>query len=146
MNDAEPTADVRALRALIVSGEQFRLAVADQFGTGVTDSVAMSHLRAEGSLSARELAERTGLTPSTVTALLRRLERAGLAQRALHPFDRRKVVVSLTAEGDAQLERSEGWLASVLARVDDVDRDELVRILTRVATELQAEAEKIRKW
>ena len=145
MNDtAGPAEDVRALRALILSGEQFRQAVAERFGAGLTESMAMSHLRAEGQLTARQLAERTGLTPSTVTALVGRLEEAGLAQRRPHPSDRRKVVVSPTAEGDAQLERSEQWLATVLADIDDIDRAELTRVASRLSAGLDTEAEVIR--
>lgn len=130
--------EIRALRALVLAADLFRQTVADAFGVGPSDLTAMSHLRSAGRLNARELASRTGLTPSTVTALLRRLEAAGLAERTMHPTDRRQVVVALTAKGGSLLDRSEGWLAAVLTRMgQDVREAEGVLVALRTALEVQ---------
>lgn len=129
---------VRALRALVLAADHFRQTVGNALGVGASDATAMSQLRAAGPLNAREIATRTGLTPSTVTALLGRLEVAGLAQRSPHPTDRRQIVVSLTEEGNAQLDQSERWLADVLAHMDGrSDETERVLVALRAALDIQ---------
>ncbi|WP_186526272.1 MarR family winged helix-turn-helix transcriptional regulator [Leekyejoonella antrihumi] len=127
---------VGALRALIVSGEQFRQAIADHFGVGVTETVALSHLRVHGALTSGELAELAGLTSSTVTALVDRLEGFGLADRSAHPTDRRKIVIALTPSGKDQLDRTEEWLAAALQVPVGMDPAAVTTLLTRLAAAL----------
>jgi len=134
-----------ALRALIVSGEQFRQAIADHFGIGVTESVAMSHLRVHDALTSRELAELTGLTSSTVTALVDRLEATGLASRSAHPTDRRKIVITLTSGGIEQLDRTEEWLAEALEGPIGVDPATITTLLTELAAALDHQTVHIRQ-
>lgn len=133
------------LRGLVLAAEHFRQVVAEQFGIGMTEAAALSHLRTQGSLSARELADLIGLTPSTVTSLLGRLEAADLAERAPHPTDRRQIVVTLTAEGNARLDRSDQWLAEVLDRVDGADSDEIDRVMSGLGAAFAAESRSIRE-
>ncbi|NYJ75521.1 MarR family transcriptional regulator [Allobranchiibius huperziae] len=115
---ADPLADgIDALRALIVAGEHLRQAIAEHFGTGVPETLAMSHLHLRGPLGPRELAERLGLTPSTVTSLLDRLEAAGFARREAHPTDRRKSVITLTAAGEEVVTASDHWLSNAVERL-----------------------------
>lgn len=45
----------------------------------------------------RRLAEAAGLTPSTITSVLDRLERAGFVRRIREPANRRQVLLQLTA-------------------------------------------------
>ncbi len=47
----------------------------------------------------KELVQRTGQRPSTLTGVLDRLERRGLLGRTAHPRDRRSLQVVLTPEG-----------------------------------------------
>lgn len=140
-----PSKDQRAahLRRLVLAAEHFRQVVAQQFGIGMTEAAALSHLRLHGSLSARELAELTGLTPSTVTALLGRLEAAKLAERQPHPTDRRQIVVTLTKSGEAHLHRSEQWMAEVLDRVDTVEAAEIDRVLAGLSAAFDAQSRSI---
>lgn len=133
------------LRGLVLAAEHFRQVVADQFGIGMTEAAALSHLRTRGSLSARELAELTGLTPSTVTALLGRLESADLAERTPHPTDRRQIVVTLTTEGNARLDRSEKWMTEVLTRVDEVAPPEIDRVIAGLTAAFDAESRSIQE-
>lgn len=109
---------MQALRALILAGEQFRHAVAGEFGVATGDTVALGHL-ASGPRSPNELARLLGLTPSTVTSLLDRLESAGLATRERHATDRRKSVVKLTAAGQQIVAWSQQRLARALGQVAD---------------------------
>ncbi|HWC21309.1 MAG TPA: MarR family transcriptional regulator [Flexivirga sp.] len=133
------------LRGLVLAAEHFRQVVAEQFGIGMTEAAALSHLRRQGPLSARELAELTGLTPSTVTALLGRLEAADLAERTPHPTDRRQIVVRLTAAGNAHLDRSDQWLAEVLDRVDTADPAEADRVMAGLTAAFDAQSRSIRE-
>jgi DNA-binding MarR family transcriptional regulator len=65
------------------------------------DTLALYHL-ADRPLKASELADRLGLTPGSVTALIDRLAARGLAQRRPHESDRRVVLVEMTEEGRAE--------------------------------------------
>jgi len=78
---ADLTEAMVALRGLMLAGDQFRHAAAAYFDVGLSETVAMSHLSMAGPLSPREVSDRVGLTPSTVTSLLDRLEHAGLTAR-----------------------------------------------------------------
>jgi DNA-binding MarR family transcriptional regulator len=57
-------------------------------------------------LTVSEIGERLYLDSATLTPLLKRLESAGLLQRARSDEDERQVVVSLTAEGRALKKRA----------------------------------------
>ncbi len=76
---------VDALRDLNFTVQAFREAVADHYGLGVREAQAAAHLVTHGQLTAGELGRLVDLTPSTVTHLLGRVQRAarqrGGAQR-----------------------------------------------------------------
>jgi MarR family transcriptional regulator, organic hydroperoxide resistance regulator len=60
------------------------------------------------------LAARLGLEPSTVTPLVRRLERAGLVTRAHNPADERQVILRLTPEGQTRAREAGERLGALL--------------------------------
>ena len=87
----------RAVRAVVIAAENFRLRAARTvLGVGSTEVSALFYLFTEGTSTPTELAGRLQITTASVTELVERLGRAGLARRAPHPHDRRKVVLSLT--------------------------------------------------
>lgn len=87
----------RAVRAVVSASEGYRLRAARTvLGVGPTEMVALFHLFTTGASTPTELAGRLQITTASVTDLVERLTRAGLARRATHPHDRRKIVVSLT--------------------------------------------------
>jgi DNA-binding MarR family transcriptional regulator len=87
----------RAVRAVVIAAENFRIRAARSIlGVGPTEMIALFHLFAEGTSTPTELANRLQITTASVTELMERLSRAGLAQRSPHPHDRRKVILSLT--------------------------------------------------
>lgn len=135
---------IDALRALIVSGEHLRQAIAEHFGTGVPETLAMSHLRLHGPLGPRELAERLGLTPSTVTSLLDRLESAGFAQRTAHPTDRRKTVISLTEAGETVVSTSDQWLSNTIERLGSQAIPQVTRSMRLLEAGLKEQTTDIR--
>jgi DNA-binding MarR family transcriptional regulator len=75
---------------------RFDQAVADALGVGRTEMRCLDFLERTGPATAGQLAAETGLTTGAITAVLDRLERAGLARRAPDPGDRRRVVVEPT--------------------------------------------------
>ncbi|MBV9594198.1 MAG: MarR family transcriptional regulator [Actinobacteria bacterium] len=83
----------------------------------MVDTIALSYLRGERSLSAGELAARVGLSRSSMTSLLDRLEGGGFAQRSVPRENRRRVEISLT---DADIN----------------DPDEAARLLCALATSI----------
>ena len=94
----------RAIRAVVIAAENFRLRAArDVLGVGSTEISALFYLFTEGTSTPTELAARLQITTASVTELVERLSRAGLARRAPHPHDRRKVVLSLTDAAQRQV-------------------------------------------
>lgn len=67
--------------------------------------LAMLELLSGGARSVGELGTRLGMDTGTITPLLKRLEQAGNVTRRRDPKDERRVVVDLTAVGEALRER-----------------------------------------
>jgi DNA-binding MarR family transcriptional regulator len=72
--------------------------VADRFGLHTTDLEVLDLIFLREQASAGELAEATGLTSGSVTALIDRLVNAGYVERCDDPADRRKVLVRVRHE------------------------------------------------
>ena len=102
-------------------------------------------LGAVGDLHMSDLVARLGVSLSTVSGLVDRIVDQGLATRRDDPADRRQVVVALTDQGTAFLDRfrdiGAGQMRDLLARVTDdelaVIRDSL-SILSRAADQASA--------
>ncbi len=84
-----------------------------------------------------ELADHLGVTPSTVSLMLKRMEERGLVARRRDPADRRAMNVYLTPEGEAL---AEAWsdldpelLDRVLLALDPVRRTQVLRGLNILA-------------
>jgi len=91
----------------------------------------------DADVSAGQLARAADLHPATVTAMLDLLEEEGLVVRRRSPTDRRCVLVALTPEGQALLERKRGeWRGQwedVLADIDEADIETAARVMRRLA-------------
>ncbi len=59
-----------------------------------------------GSSTAKELSEALLLDPSTLTPILRKLEKKGYLKRSRNPEDERSILLSLTSEGLALQDRA----------------------------------------
>ena len=70
-------------------------AIAARFGLGATDIKALELLSRMGPLTPGRLAAETGLSASSVTSLVDRLESRGFSHRTRDPEDRRRVIVEL---------------------------------------------------
>ncbi len=94
-------------------------------GLGDTQVSVLSALRYEGPLTAGQLAERGRVTPASMHATVNGLDAAGLVTRSPSEDDARKVIVTISAEGIAVLDRTvqlrDAWIAGALARLGDDD-------------------------
>ena len=70
--------------------------LAESLGINRTDARCMDALEQHGRMSAGDLAQESRLTTGAITAVIDRLERAGLARRVPDPVDRRRVLVEPT--------------------------------------------------
>lgn len=138
--DGEPVASIRDLVSAV---EQFAGAVGAHFGLSNSENVAMRELAVDGSLTPGDIAERTGLTSSSVTNLVDRMERNGHVRRRAHPDDRRSVLVDLTAAGKEAL----SWVGSVAVHAyDDIAESDLPNVMAairKIAASLQLQAGRI---
>src|SRR5690606_36085184 len=89
-----------------------------------------------GAASQADLGRHTGIDRSDVVATLNDLVGAGLAERAPDPTDRRRNVVTLTAQGATTLDRLDAVLDevqdAVLAPLKANERKTLVRLLAKL--------------
>jgi len=88
----------------------------------------------EGAIQ-QELGAMLGIDPSTMVALVDRLEEAGLAKRRPSPRDRRAREVVITAKGRRQLDAARRKVADVedevLGGLSGEERDQLMTLLRR---------------
>jgi DNA-binding MarR family transcriptional regulator len=104
-----PGADASATEACanLVHASTMLMEVLNRYRASVTDlsasaTQALAVLDGAGEpLPSNVIAERLLVTTASMTSLLDTLERRGLVERNRHPTDRRKILVSLTAEGSA---------------------------------------------
>ena len=97
---------------------------------------------ADGETQPGEISDATGVSPARVAMTLNSLEAKGYVTRRIDPSDRRKILVSITAEGrksaEENFKRTKEMFAEMLRLLGEKDAAELVRITGRVA-ELRAE-------
>ena len=130
--------DLAGIRDLAHSVDRYRQSLGAEHGIGVPEVVTLAHLAATTDpVRASEVAERTGLTQASVTALLDRLERRGFTRRVRPPENRRIVVIELT---DTGRELALGMYAPVLpmlaaaaAEPDAPDPRRMAHCLSRIA-------------
>lgn len=85
-----------AVRAYQTVNDNFDQAVADHVGMNRTDARCIDLIDQAGGMTAGELARAAGLTTGAVTAVVDRLEKAGVARRVPDPDDRRRVRIEAT--------------------------------------------------
>ena len=109
-----------------------RLKVEQRLGVGGSDPVlsdiqlaALSALERHQAMTPGELAEYEKVQPPSMTRVIAVLEERSLVQRTAHPTDRRQVILTVTAEGRALVNRvrrrKEAWLAQRLGELSDAE-------------------------
>jgi DNA-binding MarR family transcriptional regulator len=84
------------MRAYQTTNDNFDQAVADLAGMNRTDMRCLDLIDQAGGMTAGELARAANLTTGAVTAVVDRLEAAGMARRVRDEADRRKVRIEST--------------------------------------------------
>jgi DNA-binding MarR family transcriptional regulator len=110
----------RALSAVRDYGVQltlFRNAMNEWVGLNATDMECIGLLFLKGVSTPSELARHTGLTSGATTAMLDRLEKAGLIERRPNPDDRRGTLI-VPAKSSA--EKAAAWFASARKAQDEL--------------------------
>ena len=158
MNEADEKADEVArsevLQQLMEVGRvhsgvtvMFHSAVAAKQGLNATEEKTLDLLQRHGPLTAKDLAELTGLAPASVTGLLDRLESKGFVHRAKHPTDKRRVLVELNEQKLAELAVFfEDWARDIVEACEEFSTDELrtvVRFLSVMSERQRAAAARL---
>ena len=112
-------------------------------GTGLsaTDFAVVSSLAVWQEATPTELARLLGMPPTTLSAVLKRLETRGLVERLRDSNDRRRHILALTAQGmtirNQAIERFPEWMNRVLARLDS-DPASVLEPMRRLEAALRA--------
>ena len=99
----------------------------------------LAHLAEHAELSVRELQRRAVFRPSTLTAVLDRLQSRELVRRATNPSDRRSIVVRLTPRGRTAARRVTRAIGDLDSRVADRVAAEDAAAFTRVLAAIEEE-------
>jgi DNA-binding MarR family transcriptional regulator len=134
MPQADTRSDAGLATALRISISRLarRLRV-ERLGLGGTETAlsdiqlaALAALDRHEAMTPGELAEHEKVQPPSMTRVIAVLEERKLVQRAPHPTDRRQVVLTVTAEGRALVNRvrrrREAWLAQRLQELTPEER------------------------
>jgi DNA-binding MarR family transcriptional regulator len=117
-----------AIRAYQTSNDSWDQAMADQHGINRTDARCIDLIDQAGGMTAGELAKAARLTTGAVTAVIDRLERAGLARRVRDDDDRRRVRIEATPKVWELIEPLMGpYLRDAAAILDDYSDEEIAR-------------------
>ena len=106
----------------------------------------LMQLHHRGACGMSEVSERFEITPAAASQLVDKLVQNGFVVREEDPHDRRAKLLNLTDKGrdlvQQGIEERYRWLDQLSARLTDEERvriSEALDILTRVATDLEAE-------
>jgi DNA-binding MarR family transcriptional regulator len=94
---------IRGAREFSIGTVLFHRAVGQILGVNVTDMKCLDMMTLQGSAMPSQLAAHTGLSSGATTAMIDRLERAGLVERQPHPKDRRGTILVLTEKAMRKL-------------------------------------------
>lgn len=127
---------------LSLSRKHFQLnsAQLEETGFGSGQIPVLLELNRGGELNQRELAERTHVTPATMSGTLKRMEKNGFIVRTPDENDARISRVRLTEEGKAQCIKARGIFDAtcrwMLDGLDEESLNQLQALLTRIQDNL----------
>lgn len=84
----------------------YQQAIVQSLGIPANDYISIDLLNELGPLTAGELAEKTGLSTGTITALIDRLEKFGYARREKDHNDRRRVIIVPTYDDREEIKQA----------------------------------------
>ncbi|MCT2584943.1 MarR family winged helix-turn-helix transcriptional regulator [Actinophytocola gossypii] len=150
-DDEERAAAVQAVadagRVLSTAAVLFHTNVSSSVGLGPTDGKVLELIRRYSDISAKELAERTGLAKNSISAVLSRLEKNGFVERRPDPADGRRLLLVSTAEGARRIGELFVGLTSRLDELRERYTTEQLRVIAdyqlRAAAIQHSEAAKL---
>lgn len=119
-------------------------AMAAEYGLHPMHFGLLTVLDADGPISQHDLAERTGVDPSSMVGRMDRLVELGLVDRERRSDDRRSYEIGLSAAGRRTLKalRSDAEKRSedMFAPLNERERQQLHRLLSKLADHVDAQA------
>lgn len=138
-----------AVRDYGVNLTLFRNAMNEWAGLNATDMECLRFLFLKGIATPSELARQTGLTSGATTAMLDRLEKAGLIERRPNPNDRRGTLIT---PAKSAAEKAASWFESarnaqeeLISSYSESDLEIISDVFERFAKLWEQEREKIRR-
>lgn len=119
-----------ALRDAAAQLGRLNQAVGGELDLRAVDLECLDLIAREGPISPGELATLAQLHPASLTKILDRLERSGLAERTRDPGDRRRVTLHAVPERGAELARLYRPMARALNRISEQYTTEQLELLT----------------
>jgi DNA-binding MarR family transcriptional regulator len=126
-----------------------RRAATSPSGLSERDSAVLGHLSEHEAMTAGVLARHLGVRPSSLSAIVKKLEQRALIERRAHARDRRRLELWLTPKGSQAMRASSVLDARrverMLARLTADERREAMRglaLLARAARELSVREKK----
>ena len=108
---------VQGGREFSVGTVLFHQAVARALDVNVSDMKCLDVISMRRGTTPSELAAHTGLTTGATTAMIDRLEHAGLIERRRNPADRRSTIIALSRHAKEVLPRHFASLAQAMTRL-----------------------------
>jgi DNA-binding MarR family transcriptional regulator len=152
MNSTKIDLKNRALIAVRDYGIQltmFRNAMNVWVGLNATDMECLRHLFLKNVSTPSELARHTGLTSGATTAMLDRLEKAGLIERRPNPEDRRGTLI---VPANSSAEKAAAWFesarkaqAELIASYSEKELEIIADVFERFTKLWEQEREKLRR-
>jgi DNA-binding MarR family transcriptional regulator len=152
MNSTKTDLKKRTLNAVRNYGVHltlFRNAMSEWVGLNATDMECLRLLFLKSISTPSELARHTGLTSGATTAMLDRLEKAGLIERRPNPDDRRGTLIVPTK---SSAEKAASWFESARKAQDELissypekELEIIADVFERFTKLWEQEREKIRK-
>jgi DNA-binding MarR family transcriptional regulator len=131
--DATVSEVMQSLRRIFKAIHDYYREVSDRFGITGPQLWALKTLSQNETLSQGQLSEKMYLHPSTITALVDRLERKGYVQRDRNLKDRRVVKVRLTTEGKALVKKAPNPIqGKMIYGLRNLKNEELISIYESV--------------
>lgn len=106
-----------AVRDYGVNLKLFQNAVDEKAGLNTTDTECLRLLFLKGVATPTELAKHTGLTSGATTAMLDRLEKAGLIERKPNPNDRRGTLIT---PAESAVKKVASWFQPARNALDEL--------------------------
>lgn len=132
-----------SLRRIIRATDLHSRKLGKQTGLTTPQLVVLSAVGAIEEPTVSDIAKAVSLSLATVTTILNRLESNGLVHRQRSTIDRRRVIVTLTDEGEDKRSRAprplQDSFVDRFTKLESWEQHQIVAALERVATMMDAE-------